>query len=271
MTRAKKIIPIAVLLLSVASLAFYFFHAQEEAGQIAKEVKEGKGLLDLYEKNNDLVGWIRVPGTVIDYPVMDSDAYLHADFNKEYKYRGTPFVQDGWKPENANAMIFGHNMWAERTMFNPLHKYEEKKFWKENQTAEFFVIRDRESPSRYVEKRTYQITDVCMISIKSDLYFAAESTSRALDVSLSDVKKAAGENFDEAFAETEDPLQEFYQLAEKEHLYDTNTSRTADAITLSTCSYHIKGNRSAGRIFVIGSRIKTENKDIGGKAFRKGK
>lgn len=273
--RAKKIIPVIMFLISVAALIGYFMNGSYESSYVAKEAeKKGKSLLDLYEENKDITGWIRIPGTKVNYPVMDSDAYLHMDFDKKYAERGTPFLQEGWAPENENALIFGHNMWVERTMFNPLHKYEEKDFWKKHKEAEFFVIQNRGKENAYVEKRTYGISDVCLLSVKSDLYFAADSLSVNSPVTLEDVRKAVGEETDSPADEAESEespafaqgpsrqLQEFYHLAEEHHLYSTDASGDSDALTLCTCSYHIHGNRSAGRIFVIGSRIKTEQKDI---------
>ena len=53
----------------------------------------------LYEENPDFAGWIQIPDTTIDYPVMyvegDNDAYLHSSFNKEYDAAGVPFI-DGY-------------------------------------------------------------------------------------------------------------------------------------------------------------------------------
>lgn len=50
----------------------------------------------LYEQNHDLFGWLRIDGTVIDYPVMhtptDPEKYLHTNFAREYSYGGIPFI-----------------------------------------------------------------------------------------------------------------------------------------------------------------------------------
>lgn len=56
-------------------------------------------ILTLQSKNEDTVGWITVPGTVIDYPVMqtpdDPEYYLHHDFEKNSDIHGTPFLDAG--------------------------------------------------------------------------------------------------------------------------------------------------------------------------------
>ena len=50
---------------------------------------------ELYEQNSDLVGWIEVPGTKINLPVMQSsvkDYYLRRDFNKKRANHGSIYV-----------------------------------------------------------------------------------------------------------------------------------------------------------------------------------
>ena len=50
----------------------------------------------LAEQNADMVGWIRIEGTTIDYPVMqtpdDFNFYLRRNFDKEYSNLGTPYI-----------------------------------------------------------------------------------------------------------------------------------------------------------------------------------
>ena len=85
-------------------LASYFLDAHQ-AQTAFDELKTGDDWPDLaalYEKNSDIVGWIRVEGTRIDYPVMqtkaegdDPEFYLHRDFDKEYSDSGTPFMDAG--------------------------------------------------------------------------------------------------------------------------------------------------------------------------------
>ncbi|MEE1243438.1 MAG: class B sortase [Frisingicoccus sp.] len=78
----------------------------------------------LHEINPDFAGWIEIPGTTIDYPVMyvegDNDTYLHANFKKEWDGGGTPFI-DGrcsMDPRSTNLIIYGHNM-NDKSMFQP--------------------------------------------------------------------------------------------------------------------------------------------------------
>ncbi len=71
----------------------------------------------LYNENNDFIGWLSVPSTNIDYPVMqtdNNDDYLHTNFQKEYEFSGTLFAdyrgQIGPGEMPHNTVIYGHNM-----------------------------------------------------------------------------------------------------------------------------------------------------------------
>lgn len=65
-------------------------------------ISEGEDVLakyqELYLQNEDMVGWISIAGTTINYPVMQSgnnlNFYLKHNFEKEYSDLGTPYVQE---------------------------------------------------------------------------------------------------------------------------------------------------------------------------------
>lgn len=84
----------------------------------------------LYAENNDFIGWLNIPGTNIDYPVMyteEKDYYLHRNFNKEDEFSGTLFVDHRAKitPDSmpGNATIYGHNM-LYKYQFSALNNYK---------------------------------------------------------------------------------------------------------------------------------------------------
>lgn len=99
----------------------------------------------VYEKNNDLVGWIKIKDTNIDYPVMqtkdDYSYYLKRNFNKKSSIYGTPFVGDGCgiNPNSDNVIIYGHNM-KNGTMFADLNKYKDKKFYESHKEVQFDTL-----------------------------------------------------------------------------------------------------------------------------------
>ena len=97
---------------------------------------------NLYLENADMVGWIQIEGTNIDYPVMqtpaDSNYYLKHDFEKNYTDYGCPFMQancDALCPSD-NLIVYGHNM-KDGSMFADLAKYRSKDFWQTHKTAWF--------------------------------------------------------------------------------------------------------------------------------------
>ena len=68
----------------------------------------------LYERNNDLAGWIYIPDSAIDYPVMytpyNIEKYLRKNFAGNYALSGEPFFGEGWDPDGNFGIIYGHHM-----------------------------------------------------------------------------------------------------------------------------------------------------------------
>lgn len=114
---------------------------QREAGE---PTAEPVSILDryqqLHEENPEMVGWLSIDGTVIDYPVMhtpsDPEKYLYKNFQEKFSYPGVPFIDYRCKEDSDNLIIYGHNM-PDGTMFNTLMDYDEKKHWQEHPLIRF--------------------------------------------------------------------------------------------------------------------------------------
>jgi len=183
----------------------------------------------IYELNNDLVGWITIEGTNIDYPVMetpkDSDYYLHTSFYHEYSDEGCLYVRaacDVFKPSD-NVTIYGHNM-LNGSMFRHLHKYKEKDFYESHKYVQFDTL---------YERHTYEIIAV----------FQTSGTY--------------GEGFAyHLFDDTKNPdvFDEFVAQCKALSLYEIETTAQHGdkLITLSTCDKTALEN---GRLVVVAKRI----------------
>ena len=102
--------------------------------EVINGVKVQTKFAGVYAKNNDFIGWLKIDGTNVDYPVMytptDEQKYLHLDFYQEYSSSGTLFLSknsDPFQPSD-NILIYGHNMKA-GTMFHTLLQYESQEFY----------------------------------------------------------------------------------------------------------------------------------------------
>ena len=85
-------------------------------------------LAALQSENPDCVGWLTIPDTSVDYPIVwtpnDPEHYLRRDFYDSYASGGTPFL-DGRNEAQAkgqNLIVYGHNM-LDGTMFKPVLQY----------------------------------------------------------------------------------------------------------------------------------------------------
>ena len=96
---------------------------------------------DIYEQNNDLVGWLYIADTPVDYPVLQSevrDYYLNRDFYGKYNSNGQLILDsacDPWTP-SYNLVISGHNMISGK-MFGQLKDYSSKYYWADHKLIEF--------------------------------------------------------------------------------------------------------------------------------------
>lgn len=104
----------------------------------------------LYERNTDMVGWLTIDGTVINYPVMqtpqEANFYLKKNFSKEYSDHGCLYVRetcDVFAPSD-NVTIYGHHM-KDGSMFADLEKFRIPSFWEEHQTVNFDTLYEHHS------------------------------------------------------------------------------------------------------------------------------
>jgi sortase B len=83
----------------------------------------------LHDLNSDCIGWLYIPDTNINYPVMYTpeqyDKYLYKDLEGNYLFRGLPFMAEGTLlNESQNYLIYGHNM-RDGSAFHDLRYYLE--------------------------------------------------------------------------------------------------------------------------------------------------
>lgn len=85
--------------------------------------------------NSDFIGWLQIPGTKVDYPVVltnDVDYYLDHTFNHQENIIGCLFSlgKSDYSVPSQNIAVYGHHMRRSRstTMFQPLHEYKSASF-----------------------------------------------------------------------------------------------------------------------------------------------
>ena len=90
----------------------------------------------LEEKNKDIYSWIYVPGTAVDYPVLQSSKdnyYLDHNLNHSQGYPGCIYSNQCNKMDYSDylTVLYGHNLSRDR-MFGSLHRFEDGEFFEEN-------------------------------------------------------------------------------------------------------------------------------------------
>ena len=102
--------------------------------------EQKRNLKALFNQNSDCIGWIYIPGTAINYPVMHTPAnpqkYLRRDFYGNYSQSGVPFLDSRCNLKSTNLIIYGHNM-RNGTMFSDVKNYANAAFRKAHPVIEF--------------------------------------------------------------------------------------------------------------------------------------
>lgn len=186
--------------------------------------------------NPDLVGWITIPDTPIDYPIVKAPAedpryYLAHDVYREPNACGCPYLDaacEGELFESRNDVIAGHH-WADGSLFAALARYRDDEFASSH-------------PQIFVQSRhSWRVYEV----------FAAS----AVDANSSEFKAAFASEPD--FREY---LGEIYGEATKV-FKDVSAS---EILTLYTCSYDLFANE---RTVVYAVPIEIDGKDAGREAM----
>ena len=183
---------------------------------------------DLFLQNGDMVGWVSVADTNINYPVMQTpdnpSFYLKHGFDKTYSDYGCPYIQENCdvKTSSDNLVIYGHHM-KNGTMFSDLTKFEDESFWENHKTITFNTLTD---------KQEYDVVAI----FKTVAY--SQDGFRYYDF----VNADTAEDFDGYIAKCK-------ELA----LFDTgvNAQYGDKLITLSTCEY----SRNNGRLAVVAKLV----------------
>lgn len=184
----------------------------------------------LYSMNPDLVGWIKIDGTKIDYPVMQSkdneDYYLSHNFQRESDSKGALFIdaESSIMPKDQNLVIFGHNR-RDNSILGTLDYYLDKEFYEKYPTLEFDTL---------YEKGNYEIVAVVKTAVKQQ----EESGFRYYWF----------HNYEE-----ESEFQKFLDFIEENQIYDTGKDLVYGdtTIMLSTCEYTVDN----GRLVVIARKM----------------
>lgn len=196
--------------------------------------KTGKALsllpdfTELYLQNPDLIGWMTIPGTTVDYPVMqthdDPDYYLYRNFDKENSNRGCLYVWPGYDVAAPSDCItvFGHHM-RDGSMFGQLSKFRDADFRAENPYIFFDSLQ---------QLRTYEVMAVFLTTASVGQGFSYHE-------------------FIDAGSEKE--FDAFVSKVKKLQLYDTGvTAQYGDKLLcLSTCEY----SQVNGRLVVVAKQV----------------
>lgn len=195
----------------------------ESETKLESETETRSSFDHLQEINPDMIGWLSIEDTPINYPILqasDNDYYLDRNYKEEQTDAGSIFMdyRNNLESMSANTIVYGHRM-KDNSMFGSLRKYEDEAFYKNHQQIQF---------------------DTIYGSYTAEI-FAVYTTTTDFDYIQTDFSSAGG---------YEDLLQEIQEKS----IYSTDVEVDADdqILTLSTCDsiWQPKQNR-----FVVHAKL----------------
>ena len=183
----------------------------------------------LFAVNPEIVGWITIEGTKVDYPVVQSsqgntDYYLNRNFYRKKDDHGCIYAREACDvlAPSDNITLYGHRM-NNGSMFGDLGKFKKQSFWESHRTFRFDTL---------YRTGTYEILAVFQTQAGTE-----ESFRYHLFVD----------------AESPEVFQEYIAACKELALFDTGVGAEYgdQLLTLSTCDYH----KDNGRLVVVAKRI----------------
>lgn len=189
-------------------------------------------LEELQKENSDIVGWLEIEDSNINYPVLqgtDNDYYMTHNYKKQYSKNGSLFLDKDydWNLPSSNLLIYGHNNRGSNEMLVGLMNYKNEDYYKTHKTIRFTTNE---------EDAEYEIISVFL----SRVYYKSETDVFRYYYFIN--------------AENEQEFNEYVQNSKEASLY--NIEATAEygdqLLTLSTCEF----SQEDGRLAVVARKIK---------------
>lgn len=249
--KIKKVL-IVLLLISLIYISYYYWKSKKEQQEtdnllntvninseelinsqniITEKMLEVKALKEQY---SDIVGWLEIEGTNINYPVMqceDNDFYVDHDYKGEKSIRGSIFLDKDydWSIPSSNLMLYGHNNSKDGTMFADLHNYKNESFYKEHPIIKFTTPE---------EDAEYEI----IATFISKIYYKTDKNVYRWYYFIN--------------AQNEEEYNEYVDYAKENSIYyiDKTAKYGEQLITLITCEY----SNEDGRLAVVARKKSLE-------------
>lgn len=193
--------------------------------------EEIKKVKYLKEKNEEVVGWLKIPNTKIDYPILQTkgnEYYLTHNYKREKAKHGSIFLnyKSVLSDNDSNLIIYGHNM-GDGQMFNTLLEYENQNYYNEHKTINLFTEN---------QEHIYTIVSV----FKSRIFYQDEEN--------------VFRYYNYTYFDNKEIYEEFIENCKEIQLYETNIQPKygEQLITLITCEY----SQENGRMVIIAKKEK---------------
>ena len=192
-----------------------------------EEAEDKIDLYNLYLMNNDVVGWIKLEDSNIDYPIMQNgEYYLRRNIYKEYSSYGTPFLAEYCNINTSdNLIIYGHHI-KSGMMFADLDKYKNYNYYLNHKIIKLYKLQGTET-----------------IEEEYKVVFCFKTT----------VNKGGFKYYNFYNATSEAEYNSFVKQCRELSFYNTEESASYGdkLITLSTCEYSLNN----GRMVVVAKKI----------------
>lgn len=174
-----------------------------------KEMDRDINFEELKEENSDIIGWIEIPGTIIDYPIVQSNDnlyYLNHNIKKQKSVYAAIYMdfENNSDFTDRNTVIYGHNM-NNGSMFAQLHKFENEDFFDEHKIVKIYTPEGQ---------LNYEVTAAYVRDNKRILFEADFEDDDYFQTYLDNVRAVDGKN---------------------DHVSDRMVTINDHIITLSTC------------------------------------
>ena len=201
---------------------------KSEADNLSSEEKESSKSYNfdsIKNINSDVVGWIKIDGTKVNYPVMqnrnDSNYYLHRNIYKGYSSIGSIYAPNICNLESSdNIILYGHHI-RDGSMFGSLTKYKSYDYYKSHRYINLMT-----NGSSFSE---YEIMAVIVTNADNFNYYGFTK------------------------AENRNQFDEYVSACQNMSIYGTGVQANYGdkLLTLITCEY----SQSNGRMIIVAKKI----------------